>query len=766
MIKTLLRYFGLLVLFLSLGACNLGKWMPEGEYRLDKNTIEVDGKDAPDNVYNIIKQKPAPTGENWIYTWGNPNKEKGFSRWVSDRGTPPTVLNLSLVQRTQTQLGYYYFSKGYFYNVVSYEIVRDSSDRDAEVIYNVHLGPQYHISDFEYVIPSEAIVGLTMRDTVNRIISPGDPYDEGKLEEERARIATYFRNNGFYGFSKDWISYTADTTMGNQQVKVIVEIMDRPIRTEDSTYTVPHQLYTIGEVYIDYDFNYLQPKATYNDTIIYKGYDFLIREEETYHPHLITRAIHFKNGDTYNATSVKNSYTHLSSLGVFGASEIEFNLRTDTNVIDAYVRLTPLPKRSFTAQMEGTNTSGNYGIAGNITLLNRNLFGAGEIFDLSLKGGIQAQVNYSQAEDNNLFNTYELGAETGITFSRFLIPLRFQERFPKRMRPTTRINTSYSQQTRIEFQRRIWKVGMSYQWKESDEKTWQWAVLDFNYVNLLDADDQYINSLFFKTGFQDNLILAQRITYTYAPFDRPNAISRHFLRGSFEGSGNALWVADRLTGFTKDPETGQGMLMDVPYAQYIRADLDYRHYLRTGLNSLFVTRAFAGVTYNYGNSPFLPPFEKNYLAGGSQDIRGWIAYRLGPGGLPNVVYDTANYAAVAPVKLMINLEQRFKLIGNLNGACFVDIGNVWLFNRDYRSSDIPGIPDDVIETMKFNYKTFIRQSAVGTGLGLRYDFGFFQLRLDGGIKVWDPTEPEGRQYVLDGLQWRTVTFNFALGYPF
>ncbi|GGH76779.1 membrane protein [Phaeocystidibacter marisrubri] len=740
--------------------------MPEGEYRLDKNTIEVDGKDAPDNVYNIIKQKPAPTGENWIYTWGNPNKEKGFSRWVSDRGTPPTVLNLSLVQRTQTQLGYYYFSKGYFYNVVSYEIVRDSSDRDAEVIYNVHLGPQYHISDFEYVIPSEAIVGLTMRDTVNRIISPGDPYDEGKLEEERARIATYFRNNGFYGFSKDWISYTADTTMGNQQVKVIVEIMDRPIRTEDSTYTVPHQLYTIGEVYIDYDFNYLQPKATYNDTIIYKGYDFLIREEETYHPHLITRAIHFKNGDTYNATSVKNSYTHLSSLGVFGASEIEFNLRTDTNVIDAYVRLTPLPKRSFTAQMEGTNTSGNYGIAGNITLLNRNLFGAGEIFDLSLKGGIQAQVNYSQAEDNNLFNTYELGAETGITFSRFLIPLRFQERFPKRMRPTTRINTSYSQQTRIEFQRRIWKVGMSYQWKESDEKTWQWAVLDFNYVNLLDADDQYINSLFFKTGFQDNLILAQRITYTYAPFDRPNAISRHFLRGSFEGSGNALWVADRLTGFTKDPETGQGMLMDVPYAQYIRADLDYRHYLRTGLNSLFVTRAFAGVTYNYGNSPFLPPFEKNYLAGGSQDIRGWIAYRLGPGGLPNVVYDTANYAAVAPVKLMINLEQRFKLIGNLNGACFVDIGNVWLFNRDYRSSDIPGIPDDVIETMKFNYKTFIRQSAVGTGLGLRYDFGFFQLRLDGGIKVWDPTEPEGRQYVLDGLQWRTVTFNFALGYPF
>lgn len=761
-----LRTIGLLVLFASLSACNLGKWLPEGEYRLDKNSIAVNEADAPDNVYNIVKQRPVPTFENWVYTWGNPNKEKGFSKWLSNRGTAPTILNPALTQRTQTQLGYYYFSKGYFYNQVSFNIAYDTAHRSAQVTYNVETGPLSTISSIQYNIASTAVKAQVLADTLERVVKIGNAYDEGILEEERNRLATHLRNSGFYGFNKDWIRYTADTTAGNHSVKLLIDINDPVFTQNDSTYTFPHQKYHIGNIYIDYGFNYLQPIVTYSDTVQDEGYSFLIRQQEEYKPDLIARAIHFNKGQLYNANDVKDTYTHLSSLGVFGATEIEFIPSEDTNLVSAYIRLTPMPKRSFTTQMEGTNTSGNYGIAGNITMLNRNFFGGGEIFDLSLKGGLQAQVNYSQDDKNALFNTYEITAETGITFSRFLLPTRYQDKFPKRMRPTTRLSTSYSQQTRIEFQRRIWKVGLSYQWKESANKSWQWSVLDFNYVNLLDANTQYINSLFFKTGFQDNLILAQRITYSYNPMNKGNTSQWSVFKGSFEGSGNILKLLDNSIGFAKDPETGQGKLMDVPYAQYIRAELDYRHYIKTGLNSEFVSRAFAGVTYNYGNSPFLPPFEKNFLAGGSQDIRGWVAYKLGPGALPNIVYDTANYAAVAPLKLMINLEQRFKITGDLYGAMFVDMGNVWLFDRNYRRSDIPGVPESVVEDMKFNFKTFLRQSAVGTGLGLRYDFGFFQLRLDGGIKVWDPTEPEGFQYVLDGLQWRTITFNFALGYPF
>lgn len=769
MIKPVLRYIWLVPAIFLMGACNLGKWVPEGEYRLYNNEIYVDGEDAPSKVNNILKQQPAPVTENLIYSWGNPTKEKGFSRWVSDQGTPPTIFSPTLADRTRNQLALYYFSKGYFLNRASYELNADTNRRKIEVIYHVKLGPRYYINDIKFEIASSPIDSLVRSDSASMLFGKGDPYDELILENERDRLATRFRNLGFYGFSKDLIRYSADTSAGDHRVNLTMRILDRPIRTEDSTYTVPHERWTMGEVYIDYGFNYLNPEVSYADSLTYRNYNFLIRDKPKYHPHLITRAIHFGEDENYNAEKVRNSYTHLSSLGVFGATEIELKPRSDTgsHILDSYIRLTPLPKRSFTTRIEGTNTSGNYGIAGNLSWLNRNLFGAGEILDVTLKGGIQAQIN--TLTDGALFNTYELGAEIGLTFSRFLIPLRYQELFPKDMRPTTRISTSYSQQIRVEFQRRIYKLGLAYQWQFSESESMQLTIPDFNYVNLLDADPRYLDSLFFKTGFQDNLIAAARFTYTYNPIDKISSIHRFFFRGSAESSGNMfLNAADFAFPFPKDPETGASLIFNVPYAQYVKFDVEGRYYLRTSPKSMIVARAFAGITYNNvdGNSPFLPPFEKNFLAGGSQDIRAWIAYRLGPGALPHYVYSRQKYAAVAPFKLMINLEYRFPILGSLNGAIFGDAGNVWLFDREYPISDFNGLEQIQLEKMKFRPNTFLRQSAVGTGFGLRYDFGFFQLRLDGGMKVWDPGQASGKQFVLDGLRWENVTYNFALGYPF
>ncbi|NVK27572.1 MAG: hypothetical protein HWE14_05980 [Flavobacteriia bacterium] len=759
-----LRYIGLILLSAFLGACNLGKWVPEGEYRLDENEITVDGKDAPSEVNNIVKQKPAPQLGNWVYTWGNPTDSSGFSRWVSDQGTPPTIFSVPLTNRTSTQLGYYYFNKGYFLNKTSYELEIDTPKKAVDVHYNVQLGSQYTIGKLQYEISSPLIEELVLKDSANSLIHIGDPYSEKQFQKERDRLAHLFRNDGFFGFSSEWIRFRADTTLGDHSVLLTLRILDRPVRLIDTTYTVPHERFYIENIYVDYGFNYLDPNANYSDTIPYNGSEFLIRDEETYHPHLVTRAIHFSPGEQFNAEVIKDSYSHLSSLGVFGATEIEFSGASDTNdhALTAFIKLTPRAKRTLTTQIEGTNTSGQYGISGNIGWLNRNLFGAGEILDLSLLGGIQAQFN--TRENSGLFNTYEIGAEAGLTFSRFLIPVSWQEQFPKKWRPSTRLYTSLSQQTRVEFQRRIFKLGASFQAQLSEDWRAQVFIPEFNYVNLIDFDTSYVNSLFFKTGFQDVFISSIRFVFTYAPLSETNWVNRNFARFSFETSGNLLSTMDN--NFQVDPETGQKKIFDVPYAQYLRADIDYRHYLKTSPNTRLVARVFAGVTYNYGNSRFLPPFEKNYLAGGSQDIRGWIAYRLGPGELPNTIYDEQNYAAVAPIKLMVNLEYRFPIAGSLQGALFTDAGNVWLFSRDYRPEDFEGLTEAQIESAKFNWNTVFRSSALGTGFGLRYDFGFFQLRLDGGVKVWDPSEPMGYQFVLDGLRWQTVTYNFALNYPF
>lgn len=761
-----LRYVGLFLLSLFLGACNLSRWVPEGEYRLDENEILIDGKSAPSRVENILKQRPTMQFQNAVYSWGNPNDSSGFARWVSRQGTAPTIFSEPLAERTRSQLHIYYFNEGYFWNKASYHLEIDTPTRDVDVIYEVELGPRYTFNTVKYDIPSPLLSELVLSDTANSLINKGEPYQESTLASERDRLSRLFRNDGFFGFSKEWIRFTADTTAGNRKVDLTMRVVDRPVRTIDTAYTIPHERYNVGTIYIDYGFNYLNPDADYQDTTTYENYRFLIRDSARYHPHLISRAIHFSPGDQFNSDVTTESYKHISSLGVFGAAEIEFTPAENGNPndLDAFIKLTPLDKRSFTTQLEGTSTSNFYGISGNIGWLNRNLFGAGEILTLSLNGGIQAQLNYqSNTAQQQLFNTYEIGGEASLNFSRFLLPLSFQSAFPKNWRPSTRITASFSQQTRVEFQRRIARLSTTFQARPRENWTAQLTIPDLNYVNLLDFDTTFINSLFFKTGFQDNLIAASRLVLTYNP-PASNQLYRQFLRFSVESSGLLMNTVDG--NFQIDGETGQRILFDVPYAQYIRGDIDYRMYIATGPKSQLVGRAFLGMTYNYGNSPFLPPFEKTYLAGGSQDIRGWVAYRLGPGELPYSIYDRESYAAVAPIKAMINLEYRFPLIGSLNGAAFMDAGNVWLWDRNYRLSDFEGLTKEEIEAATFKWNRVLPSSALGTGVGLRYDFGFFQLRLDGGIKVWDPTEPEGYRYVLNGLKWSTVTFNFGVNYPF
>lgn len=761
-----LHKIALLALLLT-GACNLGKWVPEGEYRLAENEILIDERSAPDNVEAIIKQKPTKYVPNLVYSMGNP-ADSGFAGWVSGLGKAPTIVNMNLVQRTSDQLGYYYFGKGYFNNTSTFEITRDEEHRRAEILYTVHLGTRYTIRNIEYEV-SSPMVDSIVRDMVKgRKIGPGSPYDETMLEADRDRITDMLRNRGFFTFSKDVIEYRADTTVGDHQVDLKMIIGDRVVRTDDSTYTVPHVPWKINQVYVDYDFNYREQNVEYVDTIRYDGYSFLLKqEEEKYSPRLVTRSVHFESHRPYDQARTKETYSHLSSLGVFGASEIEYVPRSDTGAqeLDVYVRLTPLPKYSFTTQLEGTNTSGNYGIAGSMTVMNRNTFGGGEIFDVSLKGGLQAQVN-TETSDNQLFNTYEVGIEAGLTFSRILNPFKLDVDYPKRMRPSTRFSSSYSQQSRIEFQRHIFKLAMTYRGNFSEQARWEWDVLNFNYVNLIDASPTYLNSLFFKTGFQDNMIFGGRGTFIYEPVETRLSAVQQFLRASLELSGNGVWVGDRAFNYERSEDGTQGLLLNVPYAQYIRFDADYRWSLALGPRSKFIARILGGVTYNYGNSPVLPPFEKNFLAGGSQDIRGWVAYRLGPGALPKYIYEDANYAAVGPVKLIVNMEYRFPIVGSLYGAAFVDAGNVWLFNRDYPVDDFNGFTESIMEDMKLTADDFWQRNAVGTGVGLRYDFGFFQLRFDGGIKVWDPGEPEGYRYVLPGLRWSNVTYNFALGYPF
>jgi outer membrane protein assembly factor BamA len=478
--------------------------------------------------------------------------------------------------------------------------------------------------------------------------------------------------------------------------------------------------------------------------------------------------IHFKGGDLYNESKAKESYLHLTGNRVFQIAEISYQpVKGDTtNRLDAFINLQPFLKRTFSVELEGTNTAGNYGISGAVTLANRNIFKGGEILDFTFRGGLEAQVNLNS---NEPFNTREIGTEIGLNFPRFFLFNGISRRLPKRMEPRSRIFTSFNYQTRVEFERAILTLGLLYTWRESRSKQHQINLLDVNYVRLPRIDNDYFNSLEFKTGFQDNLIMAIRYTFLYSDIALAKSTrTSNYFKGSIEPAGNLFGAFSNSGTFEQDEETDQYLVLGVPFAQYIKLDADFRHYFNPTEDHQFVMRFYAGATINYGNSPFLPPFEKSYLAGGSNDLRGWVAYRLGPGNFPNYLYvqGDQSYAAVAPLKLLGSAEYRFPIIKSFRGALFFDAGNIWLWDRNYNTEGLSDVELALVEFGIFRFDTFYKQIALNTGIGWRYDFGFFALRLDMGIKIWDPTEPENQRFVLGGLKWSTINYNIALGYPF
>lgn len=773
--------FGIIwFLVLFFGACSPTKYVPEGRQLLVKNKIYLnEERERSSDPNALIRQKPNKSisvpGVNWvlwrpylqIYNLGNPDSESGFGHWLTQIGEAPTILDSAATISSAGQLGQYYFNHGYFLNEVGVEVKRNKPNKRASIVYTIFAGPQYSFGQIEYIISSPGIANTLAESKINTLIEYGKPYSTDVLEAERNRITTNLRNNGYYAFPKSLVRFEADTSAGNHLVNIRLIVSDQPASVGDSLYYIEHQPYNIRNVYTNPMYGFGQQVDKPTDTTLYEGIYFTQNTPPNYKASYLESNIHFKKGDTYNEAAVKETYAHLTGNRVFQIAEISFSPvpGDSTNQLDATIHMQPYRKNTITFEAEATNTSGNYGIGGAITYALRNVFGGGEIFDASLKGGLQAQVNVSQ---NSIFNTVETGVETGLNFPRFFLAGNLNKRIHKRMEPKSRVFTSFNYQTRVEFERYVAALGLLYNWRESETKRHQINLIDLNYVRLPRIDQSYLNSLEFKSGFQDNLIMASRYTFLFDNQKVKQSRNKQFLRFSLETAGNLLAAINGSGNFPLDVETNQYQVLNAPFAQYVRLDADFRNYYQLSKTHQLVTRAFVGATLNYGNSPFLPPFEKSFLAGGSNDIRGWTAYRLGPGNFPGSLYNQANtnYAAVAPLKLLASIEYRFPIFTNFFGALFADAGNIWLWNKDYSLSNPGEVEQALLDYGIFKFDSFLEQSALNTGLGWRYDFGFFALRLDMGMKIYDPTEAAGNRFVLWGLRWNTINYNIALGYPF
>ena len=812
-IKSLL----LLVCILLLNACNVSKKLKEGEYLLNKNVVNIDITTLDKSeIENYIRLKPNYKllglfrFQLWLHNIVNEErlkhkrivrdekirkknerraakgkKEKKhhllFGEWLLSVGEAPVIYDSLLVKKSDQQIKLYLHNKGYFLSTVK-DSAHYKRHKKVNVYFNIKTNAPYKINSISYEIADTLLKSYVYADTANSLLKIGNNYDLDVIQAERDRIEYHLNNEGYYLFTKEFIYFKIDTVSIKGKVNIVVGIKNYIKKAEgltDSIIESPHRQFYINNIYIETNFSPTKKDSVKTDTLIAGKngeYTILYNKKIKYKTRVLLDAIFIRKGDLYKFKNVEATYKRLSEIKVFKFINVVFK-ETPDGKLDCYIQLSPLLKQSLTLETEGTNTSGYLGISGSVIYQNKNLVKGAELLELRLKGGISAQPLLNQSTkniaSNSTFNTIEIGPELNIYLPRFWLPFKVAA-LSKLITPKTVFTSGLNYQRRDDYTRLITNFSLGYTWKESAKRQHAFypVVINFVKVNLQpsfeaklsEQDNKYIINT-----FSNHLSTSTRYSFTFNGQDLKKQKSFSFFRINLEASGNILrefyTLANRITPntFVKDVNNRYTFL-NIAYSQYVRADAEYRYYFDLHEFGKIVFRVAGGIGKALENYNVLP-FERSFFSGGTNGLRAWQSRTIGPGSYPQT-----RFSYVGDGQLEGNIEHRFKIFKMLNGAIFVDAGNVWLRNPN---PEYPG--------GDFQFDRFYKEIAIGTGLGLRADFSFFIIRLDLGIKARDPQFAENDRWVLPYLfnrQWKQnyqntydtkynfVVFNLGIGYPF
>lgn len=765
------RLLLLSLLIASLGACKYSRYVPDGQYLLWENKVDIEqGGRVSAVAEGVIRQKP---NENLIfnglrpglaaYSWGNGEEDNFWSKL----GSEPILYDKNSQTISAQQLEAFYFNRGYFQVKVHSKTEFDEKRKRATVHYEIDRGPRYRIAKLNYEL-NDKLAGLDPRREKESFLKTGQFYDLNRLDQERQRLKTIYRNNGFFEFSESYISFDADTNKypGEHLVDLTLLFPGVPNRVGDSIEYRDPKKYRLNKILILPDYDY-QFGANYQDSLKHQEY-LLAFDELNYKARYLTDAVHLYKGSLFRQSLVDQTYQHFASYNAFNVTEISFSKPADSlgsNLLNAEIRLVPRDKRSWISEIEVTNTTGNYGIRGSIGIINRNLFKGGEALSFNVSTGLEYQPTV--ANNDNLSRTFELGAELRIDFPRFLLPFNTEGLLPKRMLPRSSVSLYANRIARIEFDRETFGGRISYEWNESSKKTHKVDLLNISFSNLFSIDTaNFINQLdpIQQLAFTSEFISSTTYKFTYSGQESVSQRFYSFFSSDLELGGNLQSVLARNYGQLNEETVSE--LFDVPVYQFGRMELDYRYYFHPSREQLYVFRIAGGYVLPYGISSYqvngeqvsLPPFSRFFFLGGTNDLRAWPAYRAGGGSNRVSTYDEgySSSFAIGTMKLLTNLEYRFPIYSSLKGAVFLDAGNIWLTGN---------LGD---EETSFALRDLGRDLYLGSGLGLRLDLDFFVIRFDTGLRLRDPG------YLASGDEWviltkrvlPNLTYNVALGYPF
>jgi outer membrane protein assembly factor BamA len=749
-------------------SCGSTKYVPEGKYLLDKYQVKTESKKVnKDELKTYIKQKPNKKilGLRFhlsVYNLSRENKDNWLNRSLRTIGEEPVILDESLTTKTTGQLELYLKNKGYMNAVVKDTIL--FKKKRAKIIYNLELYEPYLIRDIKYKFDDQNLEPYILPDTVSCLLKRNNNFDVDVLSAERERLEKLLKNKGFYNFSKEYVFYQADSSRFSHRVDVTLAIKKyRQFYEEGSFKEIPHPRYQIGNVSILTEYNSheaLTNPAGYFaklDTIVADSIFIIYYEKQNVNPGVVLSSNFVIPGEFYNLDNVNQSYRNLSSLQLFRLVTIDFTEPKDqqdmaVRRLDCNMQLTPFALQSYAIEVEGTNSSGNIGGGGNLIFQHRNLFRGAENFNLQLKGAVE---KIKESSTSNYGNMVELGTEASLNIPKFLLPFR-TEQFIKKYNPKTTVKLAYNFQRRPDYTRTVANASFGYIWKGTRFVTHIINPIEVNLVKIPYKSPEFIAWLkdrYIFYSYQPHLVTVTNYSLIFSNQNLQKRKDFIYFKLNAESAGNILYSAFKVSGAPKT--NGVYELFNTDFAQYLRGDIDFRHYSMLDAGNSIVYRFFAGAGLPYKNSTALP-FEKKYFSGGANSIRAWQVRDLGPGSYKELV--KGKYSnQTADIKLEANVEYRFKLIWKLEGALFVDAGNIWAINNN-----------DDRQGALFRWDKFYRDIAVGTGFGTRFDFSFFLFRFDLGIKTRDPSFPDGQKWVFGNrsLVRNDFVLNLGIGYPF
>lgn len=734
----------------------------------------------------------------------------GIHELLISSGEQPVLIDPKSAKKSAERLKAYYSNKGYLNVKTSYNI--DSlSAKNGKIKYTVATGNPFIVDTLRTSILSPVLDSLYNSKKEFAVIKTGKQYKTEDLNEERSRITQDFRNNGAFLFQQNYINFEIDTINKKDKLTIDLKINDYVYREGDVTKTKPFRLYKISDITIFTDKATNKTKSVANDTLItkYKNFTIFSNEKLKFKPKAITNAIFLSKNGYFSDTKTTLTSRYLSNLKVFNYPTIQYDFDpkdSTGNSLIATIYLTPKKKFNFATSLDITHSNiQDFGIAATQTVAIRNVFKGAETFEIVLRGNIGASKTLANPKDN-FFNVSEYGVDMKLNFPRILLFFNAEKIIPKNMLPSTTLSLGYSIPKNIGLDKENFKSAWTYNWTPKKNTSARLDLFNIQYVKNINLSNYFKvygssyntlntiansyatnlnyygenNELIIENGTngflndvlsealilspsdtksvksinerknrltENNLIFATSFSYSKTTKKDLSDENYYGLRTKIESAGNTLSLFANASKQLNN-QNGNTTIFEVAYSQYVKTEIEYFKHWDLNHKKIIAFRSFAGIAIPYGNSNSIP-FSRSYFAGGSNDNRGWQSYALGPGksGSTND-FNEANF------KLAMNAEFRFNYFGQFNGALFVDAGNIW------------NVLDNVTdEKAIFNGLKSLKDVAVGSGIGFRYDFNFFVFRLDFGFKTYNPANETNKKWFRD-YNFANGIVNIGINYPF